>query len=87
MFRRFRDNWLLCQTDGEDLISEYYYTAPLIVNEINKYPNSKKIYRSIWDNYLSKCLTMIENNKNNECKQLYILMVRNLKQKYYKLHC
>ena len=83
MFRRFRDNWLLKQIDGEKLIAEYYRIAPSIVNEIDKCPDSKIIYNNIWNYYLRKCLTMIENNENEKCKQLYIMMVQSLKQKYY----
>ena len=83
MFRKFRDNWLLKQIDGEKLIAEYYRIAPSIVNEIDKCPDSKIIYNNIWNYYLRKCLTMIENNENEKCKQLYIMMVQSLKQKYY----
>ena len=71
MFRDFRDNWLMQQEDGQTLIDEYYNTAPDIVEKINNQPNRAEIYRFIRDNYLSKCLKYIENNRPEECKSLY----------------
>ena len=79
-FRRFRDTWLLRQDDGSALIKEYYRIAPLIVDRINRLPNSEEIYRSIWNEWLAACLTLIEQNKNEACKVRYIEMVTTLKK-------
>lgn len=79
-FRRFRDTWLLRQDDGSALIKEYYRIAPLIVAGINRLPNSEEIYRSIWKEWLASCLTLIEQNKNEDCKIQYIEMVTSLKK-------
>lgn len=82
--RKFRDNWLLKQSDGPQLIQEYYLTAPRIVDVINSQSNRKQIYRYIQDDYLTPCLEYIRNQENEKCKQLYIQMVRTLEQKYLK---
>lgn len=79
-FRRFRDTWLLRQDDGSALIKEYYRIAPLIVDRINRLPNSEEFYRSIWNEWLAACLTLIEQNKNEACKVRYIEMVTTLKK-------
>lgn len=77
-FRNFRDNWLKKQSDGPELIERYYATAPSIVEKINQQPNRTEIYQNIQNNYLSKCLTYIENGENEKCKALYIAMVEHL---------
>lgn len=80
-FRNFRDNWLINQSDGKSLINEYYEIAPKIVNKINQLTNSNEIYQSIWTNYLKPCLSFIENGDNQNCKNLYVDMVKNLREK------
>ena len=82
MFREFRDSWLRQQEDGEDIISEYYATAPLIVSAIDRLSEAKEIYRSIWDKYLSSCLAHIENHEYAQCKVLYMRMVRELQARF-----
>ena len=77
-FRKFRDNWLKQQHDGEMLITRYYKTAPQIVDLINKQPNRTAIYQFINENYLSKCLLYIEKGENDKCKNAYIEMMEYL---------
>ena len=81
-FRNFRDNWLVEQEDGKSLVAEYYKVAPKIVTNINKFTNAKTIYQMIWTKYLDPCLKFIETGKLTECKDMYVSMVQNLKQKY-----
>lgn len=81
-FREFRDNWLLQQNDGKDLINKYYKDAPIIVNKINSLDDSNEIYRNINENYLKPCLSMIENKEFEKCKLLYSQMVNELSDKY-----
>ena len=82
MFRNFRDNWLINQSDGKSLINEYYEVAPKIVAKINQLANPSEIYRSIWKNYLKPCLMFIESGNFLRCKSKYIDMVNNLRIKY-----
>lgn len=82
MFRKFRDNWLKRQKDGDRLIQEYYQTAPIIVKNIQRQPNADIIFQNIWDQYLCKCLMYIENEEYEKCKDLYISMVDQMKEKY-----
>lgn len=78
MFRNFRDNWLRFQPDGENLIQQYYKTAPSIVAAINAEPNKDEIYRTIYEKYLVPCLSFIENGENEKCKALYTVMIHTL---------
>ena len=81
-FRNFRDGWLKNQSDGKNLIAEYYSIAPKIVDAINKAVDAKEIYKNIWLNYLRPCLEFIKNGDNFSCKEKYIEMVRELQKKY-----
>ena len=81
-FRKFRDNWLINQSDGKSLIDEYYNIAPKIVDKINSLSDSAEIYKNIWRGYLSECLKFIESGDNQQCKKVYISMVNTLKEKF-----
>jgi hypothetical protein len=82
LLRNYRDNFLLSQADGEEIISEYYDIAPTIVKRINKLSNSRDVYKSVWEDYLNPCVRLIEEDKNIECKDVYYKMVRDLQQEY-----
>lgn len=81
-FRKYRDNWLVKQTSGEQLIKEYYSVAPAIVKAIDSREDSALIYQEIWDKYLKECLNYIENEQFEKCKELYIKMVRDMEAQY-----
>lgn len=74
-FRKFRDEWLLNQPDGEKLIEQYYSTAPEIVELINKQDNRTEIYKHLNDTFLTKCLSYIEQGNNQRCKETYVAMM------------
>lgn len=81
-FRDFRDGCLKNQAGGESLIQEYYETAPQIIEKIDLREDSAIIYRHVWETYLSKCLSFIENKEFERCKQLYVCMVEDMRHKY-----
>ena len=83
MFRNFRDEWLMSQSDGKPLIDEYYDIAPRIVEKIDNLPNAAQVYQSIWNKYLKPCLTCIEKKNYLHCKEIYIAMVNNLRERFY----
>jgi len=80
--RNYRDTYLTAQTDGADIIKEYYNIAPTIVNRIHKSPDCKEILKQIWTNYLKPCIAYIEKGQNEKCKDIYIKMVRTLQEEY-----
>ncbi|GEM_PF-4218961 len=82
LLRRFRDNWLMSQEHGSELIDEYYNTAPKIVAKINAHPERTSIFSAIYNNYILPCVRLIEENKNEECKSLYSKMVITLGKKF-----
>lgn len=83
-FRGFRDTYLANTSEGKKLMRQYYVTAPLIVEEIDKSADKDNIYRNIWDTYLAPCLNDIEQREYLSCKNRYIEMVNHLQEKYLK---
>ena len=81
-FRHFRDDWLVLQPDGKQLVDEYYAVAPRIVAGINRLVNAAQIYKDIWREYLAPCLTFIELGDQSSCKAKYVDMVHHLKKLY-----
>lgn len=86
LLRNYRDGYLTAQPDGPEVIREYYDVAPTIVKRINRMDNREEIYRDIWDTYLNPCISMIENHQMEECKDLYIKMIRTLQETYFYTH-
>ncbi len=82
--RRFRDTWLALQNNGEDLIKEYYRIAPSIVTAIDSSENTDEIYIHIWNDYIQPCIKLIELSAYEECRDLYMRMVNELKDQYSK---
>ncbi|MEG2667875.1 MAG: CFI-box-CTERM domain-containing protein [Lachnospiraceae bacterium] len=82
LLRDYRDEYLVYQEDGEAIIKEYYDIAPTIVKRIDQLEHSEDIYRGIWSSYLEKCVHLIEQNRFDECKDIYSNMVRNLQKEY-----
>ena len=74
--RAYRDNWLSRQPGGKRLIEEYYDIAPGIVRAMKDSPNYGEICEELLSRYIRPCLDLIAQGKNEECKELYIRMVR-----------
>ncbi len=78
ILRSFRDGYMAYVPGGVQMIQEYYDTAPRIVSIINTQPDSGKLYRELYDNYILPCIDMIKNDKMKECMAHYCAMVKNL---------
>lgn len=83
LLKSYRDNYLEPTPEGHKLVAEYYDIAPTIVKRMEKEPDSKKLYREIYDRYLRPCIHEIEEQRMEECKELYFQMVTELKEKYF----
>lgn len=82
VLRQYRDSYLLKSQSGRRLVEEYYNIAPTIVKRINKQKDAGEIYRGIWEMYLNPCIWLIEENKKEECREVYSRMVRGLEREY-----
>lgn len=83
LLRDYRDHYVMNQPDGELLIRQYYDVAPTIVKHIGQQENSAEIYDDIWTEYLSPCIRLIEEDRKEECMDVYRSMVNDLQQKYF----
>lgn len=82
MMRAFRDRYLTQSDIAQMLVLEYYKIAPQICRKIDSSEDSGRVYKDIWDNYISKSLTLIKDGKVSEAQLLYIKMTMILAQKY-----
>lgn len=82
LLRNYRDQYLINQEGGDEIVKEYYDIAPTIVKRINKREDHRDVYRKIWEQYLSPCIKLIEEDKNLECREVYTDMVHELEQEY-----
>lgn len=83
VLRDYRDHYLASLPDGEALIQKYYDVAPTIVKHINQSDDANEVYQAIWSTYLQPCISMIENQKMEDCRALYEEMVYTLRDKYF----
>lgn len=83
LMRRYRDEYLVNQKGGEEIVAEYYDIAPTIVNRINRMENSEDVYADIWSRYLHPCVSMIESDNLEACRKIYTDMVYSLRRNIY----
>ncbi len=76
--RAFRDTYLAQTTDGKALVQEYYAIAPALVENINARENKADVYQYIYDT-ATKCVTYIDDGKNEDAVALYRNMVEQIK--------
>ncbi len=82
LLRDYRDHYLMRTEGGPDIVKAYYNIAPTIVKRIDREENASEIYKGIWEDYLNPCVHLIEEEKKEECRELYSDMVRSLEKKY-----
>ncbi len=80
--RRYRDTYLMQNEEGRALVEAYYEIAPLIVLIINMQTDSARIYEEIYQEYLVPCLDALKCGEQEVCKERYIQMVMELKERY-----
>lgn len=82
LLREYRDQYLSGTEEGRAIVEAYYDIAPTIVKRIDKESASQEIYASIWTQFIHPCVTLIEANKWEQCKELYTDMIHQLETKY-----
>ncbi len=81
-FREFRDTYMLGTPEGRALVEEYYDVAPAIVTCIDLGEDRAAVYKGIWREWLSPCLSDIEAGRMEACGRRYREMVERLKGRY-----
>lgn len=80
--RKYRDEVMLNDSDGRNLIKEYYLKAPKIVSLINQEPNHYQIYQMLRERYITPAANAADAGENAKVLELYKAMVESLSQKY-----
>lgn len=81
-FKHYRDTTLINDSDGEELIREYYRIAPRIVEAIEEEVNPITVYKQIWKRFISIGYKYLLMNDLVNAKKTYIDMVVHLCEKY-----
>lgn len=82
VMKKYRDEYLIKQEGGAEVIEEYYDIAPTIVKRIAKEDDPEGIYLYLWEHYLKFCVAMIDAGQFEECRDTYERMVEELRQEY-----
>ena len=83
----FRDSYMQENNERRNMINEYYDMAPTIVKRISRESDEKKIYSDIWNRYIVKCVEDIRTGRNDDCLNVYGIMVKELSDRYlYTFH-
>jgi hypothetical protein len=82
MMKQYRDTYLLNQPDGEALIREYYDIAPTIVKRIEKEASPEEKYLYLWNQYIKPCVSLLDDNRQEQCREVYEAMMNELKDQY-----
>ena len=82
VLRNYRDGYLMSSEEGKRIVEKYYDIAPTIVKHIDQSAQAKEVYQNIYEEYLMPCIELAEEEKMEECKEIYSNMVCELQQKY-----
>lgn len=73
--RQFRDQVMLTNPNGQQLVEEYYQIAPLVVQAINARPDAEQVYQSIYDQFIVPSVEAIQSGDYARALQLYSAMI------------
>lgn len=82
ILKDYRDQYLEKTPEGHALVEEYYDIAPTIVKRMEKEPDSERIYKELYRDYLMPCMQEIEKQEYEACRDTYQRMVLDLKARY-----
>lgn len=82
LMKRYRDEYLMNQEDGDAVIHEYYDIAPTIVKRIAKEASPEEKYLYLWNHYIKKCVELVEQSRNEQCREVYERMMTELREEY-----
>ncbi len=80
--RGYRDSYLMKSEEGRALVAEYYEIAPRLVMTMKMFPEEECLYQDIYRDYLVPCICFIENERYEDCKEMYMHMVLGLKERF-----
>lgn len=79
LLRKFRDEYMLSNPEGIELVKQYYLEAPKIVSGIKQHPDRTTIYTSTFQKINEAC-DAIRNGENHLAMEIYIKSVRSIQK-------
>jgi len=76
ILRDFRDNYLRNLPNGTQLIDEYYFKAPLLLEAINNRKDAQVLLKHLNYEFLAKAIQLIQKGKKRDALDIYIHMIR-----------
>jgi hypothetical protein len=80
--RNYRDNFLLKTEDGGAIFEMYYHVTPTLTESINFKPDNINIYNQLYQNSISKCTELINQEKYQDAKVVFIETMDELMEKF-----
>ncbi|WP_052706166.1 CFI-box-CTERM domain-containing protein [Vibrio galatheae] len=74
--RQYRDGFLMNTPNGKKLVEQYYVIAPTIVDKLKHHSSRKRIYLTMYWQYIVPCSLLIKLGLNNIALGLYKKLVR-----------
>ena len=75
ILRKFRDEFMITDSERKKLVEEYYIIAPIIVRQIKRMKNSNKMFEMLRDEFILPCIMFIEKGCNDCAMNRYRAMV------------
>lgn len=75
ILRKFRDEFMITDSERKKLVDEYYQIAPAIVRSIKELKNSKQIFEMLKDDFIIPCILLIEKGCSECAMQRYRAMI------------
>lgn len=82
VLRNYRDTYLKNRPNGSDDILEYYRIAPAIIEKIKMLPNAMEIFTKIYDELVTLCVSLIDEERYEDAYYTYKNYIENLKKRY-----
>lgn len=82
VLRKFRDEYVLSQAQGPELVATYYSLAPRVVRAIHARPDAREIYESIYAELVRPCVDLIAAERFEDALKRYRRITQNLCRRF-----
>lgn len=79
--RKFRDRYMLKDFSKNNIMHEYYNTAPYLVSKIERHKDKDEIYKTIRDTYIKPAVIACKEMNDTEAERIYTSMMNWVKNK------
>ncbi len=81
VLRKFRDEYVLLQKNGAELLNFYYFYSPRIVSKLNTHKHSRRLYDQLYL-VIRYCVNLIKKDEWQNAMEAYIEMCLVLQKKF-----